>query len=170
MVCERLPSPVPACPVIQVCDSRYALSALADAYFGSPSRSLRATGITGTDGKTSTTYILRAILAEAGHSAGAIGTLGYAIGESVLDSDLTTPGPIPLHEAFDRMLKAGLTDVCMEVSSHALVHRRTAHVQFDAAVLTNVTEDHLDFHKSPQAYVRAKQCLFEHGCNSISHF
>jgi UDP-N-acetylmuramoyl-L-alanyl-D-glutamate--2,6-diaminopimelate ligase len=161
VVCEHLPSPAPACPVIQVHDSRHVLSALADAYFGSPSRRLRVTGVTGTDGKTSTTYILRAILAEAGHPAGAIGTLGYAIGESVLDSDLTTPGPIPLHEAFDRMLHAGLTDVCMEVSSHSLAMGRVAHVAFDAAALTNITQDHLDFHVTREDYARAKRTLFE---------
>jgi len=161
IVCQNLPQPLPPCPVIQVADARWALSALASVFYGHPSRALRVIGVTGTDGKTTTTELCRAILTEAGRRTGSLGTVKYSLGDHVIESDQTTPHPLLLHAMLQQSVRAGLTDLCMEVSSHALVHRRTSHVQFDAAVLTNVTEDHLDFHKSPEAYVRAKQCLFE---------
>ncbi len=161
LVCQAMPSPAPCCPVIQVADSRLALGTLADRFYGSPSRALRITGITGTDGKTSTTEILRTILNEAGHPAGSIGTLGYRIRDGWLDSDLTTPDAIALHRSFRRMLDAGLTDVCMEVSSHSLIQQRVAGIAFDAAVLTNITQDHLDTHGTRENYIRAKRLLFE---------
>ncbi|MCK4282984.1 MAG: UDP-N-acetylmuramoyl-L-alanyl-D-glutamate--2,6-diaminopimelate ligase [Candidatus Brocadiae bacterium] len=161
LVCQDLPSPLPTCPVIQVADSRRALSMLADRYYGSPSRRLRVTGITGTDGKTSTTEVLRTILNEAGCPAGSIGTLGYCMDGCWLDSDLTTPDPIALHESLSRMLSVGLTDACMEVSSHSLIQHRAADVAFDAAVLTDITRDHLDAHGTRENYIRAKRILFE---------
>ncbi|MGD2174321.1 MAG: UDP-N-acetylmuramoyl-L-alanyl-D-glutamate--2,6-diaminopimelate ligase [Candidatus Brocadiaceae bacterium] len=161
IVCERPPSPLPARPVARVPDSRRALSALADAFYGSPSRHLRVTGITGTDGKTSTTEILRAILSETGTPAGSIGTLGYWIDGHWLDSDLTTPDPVALHESFRRMVEVGIGDVCMEVSSHSLIQSRVADVAFEAAVLTNITRDHLNAHGTRQNYARAKRMLFE---------
>lgn len=161
VVCEELPGALPACPVIQVADSRRALSTLADRYYGSPSRRLRVTGVTGTDGKTSTVEILRTIFNEAGCPAGSIGTLGYCIGGRWLDSDLTTPDAIALHECLSRMLRVGLTHACMEVSSHSLIQHRATDVAFDAAVLTNITRDHLDAHGTPENYIRAKRSLFE---------
>jgi len=161
VVCERIPDPPPPCPAVRTADSRRALSALAHRFYGCPSRMLRVVGITGTDGKTSTTAITRAILSESGRPAGSVGTLGYCIGERWFDSDLTTPDPISLHESFDRMLRLGLTDVCMEVSSHSLVQHRVADVAFDVAVLTNITHDHLDAHGTRQNYARAKRMLFE---------
>ncbi len=161
IVCEQPPSPLPDCPVVRVPDSRAALSALASAYYGHPSRELRVTGITGTDGKTSTTAILRAILAEAGFRAGSVGTLGYYMDGRWLDSNLTTPDPISLHACFRRMLDLGLRDVCMEVSSHSLIQHRVADVSFDAAILTNITRDHLDTHGTRAEYARAKRMLFE---------
>ncbi len=161
LVCQAIPFPAPHCPVLQVADSRAALGRLADRFYGSPSRKLRITGITGTDGKTSTTEILRTILNEAGRPAGSIGTLGYRIEERWLDSDLTTPDPIALHRSFRRMLDVGLRDVCMEVSSHSLIHQRVAEVAFDAAVLTNITQDHLDTHGTRENYIRAKRLLFQ---------
>jgi len=161
IVCEALPSPLPACPVIQVADSRRALSALADRYYDSPASRLRITGVTGTKGKTTTTEILRAILTEAGRSVASVGTLGYCIGGQWLDSNLTTPSPVSLHGAFDRMIRLGVTDVCMEVSSHSLVQHRVADVPFAAAVLTNITHDHLDTHGTRENYARAKRILFE---------
>jgi len=161
VVCSRPPLPLPHCPVIIVRDTRWALSALADAFYGSPSRELRLTGITGTDGKTSTTEILRCILNEAGFAAGSIGTLGYCIGGRWLDAELTTPDPVSLHRSLRRMLEIGLTDACMEVSSHSLIQQRVAHLRFDAAVLTNITRDHLDTHKTRENYIAAKRMLFE---------
>ena len=161
LVCQIIPHPAPACPVIQVSDAREALSALAAAFHGFPSCHLRLTGVTGTDGKTSTTHILRAILEEAGRTAATIGTLGYAFADRQIDSDLTTPDPLALHRSMAGMLEAGVSDVCMEVSSHSLVLKRVAHLDFDAAVLTNITRDHLDFHVTREQYARAKRMLFE---------
>jgi UDP-N-acetylmuramoyl-L-alanyl-D-glutamate--2,6-diaminopimelate ligase len=161
VVCERLPAAPPTCPVVQVVDSRRALSALADEFYGSPSQRLRVTGITGTDGKTSTAELLRTILNEAGRPAASIGTLGYCIAGRWSESDLTTPPAVALHEAFSRILEQGATDVCMEVSSHSLVLGRVADVRFQAAVLTNVTRDHLDMHGTREEYARAKRILFE---------
>ncbi|MFO7959229.1 MAG: UDP-N-acetylmuramoyl-L-alanyl-D-glutamate--2,6-diaminopimelate ligase [Candidatus Brocadiia bacterium] len=161
LVCERSPSPLPGCPVLKVEDSRLALSALASALHGAPSRHLRVTGVTGTDGKTSTTEILRTILNESGAQAGGIGTLGYWIDGRWTDSGLTTPDPIALHESFHRMNSVGLRHVCMEVSSHSLIQHRVTHVDFDVAVLTNITRDHLDTHGTRANYARAKRMLFE---------
>ncbi len=161
IVCEEMPTPLPDCPVIRGEDSRLALSALAHVYFGRPARRLRMTGITGTDGKTSTVEILRTILNEADAQAASIGTLGYCIDGHWQDSDLTTPDPISLHRSFARMVEVGMTDACMEVSSHSLVQHRAAHVGFDAAVLTNITADHLDAHGTRENYARAKRILFE---------
>jgi UDP-N-acetylmuramoyl-L-alanyl-D-glutamate--2,6-diaminopimelate ligase len=161
VVCEELPAPLPHCPVIRVLDSRYALSALAHAFYGHPSSMLRVTGITGTDGKTSTVEILREILREAGREAGSIGTLGYCFDSRRFDSDLTTPNPVHLHRELARMWVAGLTDVCMEASSQALVQHRVAHVDFDVAILTNITKDHLDTHGTRQNYAAAKRILFQ---------
>jgi UDP-N-acetylmuramoyl-L-alanyl-D-glutamate--2,6-diaminopimelate ligase len=161
VVCQQLPPALPACPVIQVADSRRALSILADRYFGSPSRKLRVTGITGTEGKTSTTELLRLMLTQAGHPAGSIGTLGCCFGDRWTETDLTTPDAIVLHETLSQMLQAGLTDACMEVSSHSLAMHRVADVDFDAAVLTNITHDHLDYHGTREDYALAKRKLFE---------
>jgi len=161
VVCERLPDPVPPCPVIQVPNARVALSALAAEFHGRPAERLCVVGVTGTDGKTTTTELLRAILCEAGHPCGSLGTVSYHIGAREVESTQTSPHPLALHAMLREMVDAGLTHAAIEVSSHALVHHRTDHVPFRVAVLTNVTEDHLDFHGSLEAYVRAKQMLFE---------
>jgi len=161
VVCEQPPVPLPGCPVVLVQDSRLALSALASRYHGRPTARLTVTGITGTDGKTSTTEILRTILNEAGRPAASVGTLGYCIDGRWADSDLTTPDPVALHRAFARMVELGMTDACMEVSSHSLIQHRVAHVDFDVAVLTNITRDHLDTHGTRENYARAKRRLFE---------
>lgn len=161
VVCERVPQPLPGCMVVQVGDSRLALSALAAAFNRRPADRLCSIAVTGTDGKTTTTELCRAILTEAGHPTGSLGTVHYSLGSRTVDSDQTTPHPLVLHALLREMLDRGLTHVCMEVSSHSLVQRRTAHVPFKAAVLTNVTEDHLDYHGSAEEYARAKQRLFE---------
>ncbi len=161
VLCEEAPEPVPPCPVALVADSRRARSTLADAFYGSPARDLRITGVTGTDGKTSTTEILRSILNEAGCPARSVGTLGYRTDDHWQDTGLTTPGPITLHELFRRMADAGVRDCCMEVSSHSLVQGRVRDVDFDAGVLTNITRDHLDAHGTRESYARAKRILFE---------
>jgi len=161
VVCERAPAPLPSCPVLTVQNSRAAMSALASAFHGHPARDLFMVGVTGSDGKTTTTELIRTILQSAGFRAGSLGTVSYKLGQRVIESDQTTPHPLHLHAMLREMADAGATHAAMEVSSHALVHRRTDDVPFKVAVLTNVTEDHLDFHRSRKAYVRAKQRLFE---------
>ena len=161
IVCQKVPSPLPQCSVIQVPDCRIAISAIANVFHGCAAEQLCIVGVTGTDGKTTTTELLRTVMSEAGYRAGSLGTVTYDLGNRVVDSDQTTPHPLRLHAMLREMADAGLTHLSMEVSSHSLVHHRTAHVPFRAAALTNVTEDHLDFHRSNDAYVQAKQILFE---------
>ena len=161
VVCERPPADLPPCPVVRVRDSRLALSAVGDAFCGHPAQDLCVIGVTGTDGKTTTVSLIQAALEAAGRPTGLLGTVEYDLGAESLDSDQTTPHPLVLHAMLSNMRQAGLTHMVMEVSSHSLVHRRTAHVPFRVAALTNVTEDHLDFHGSLESYVRAKLMLFE---------
>jgi UDP-N-acetylmuramoyl-L-alanyl-D-glutamate--2,6-diaminopimelate ligase len=134
---------------------------MADCFYGHPSDLLRVVGTTGTDGKTSTTDILRAILTTADHPTGSIGTLGSRFNDRHLDSNWTTPEPITLHRTFRTMWENGMSDVCMEVSSHALIQHRVTDVAFDVGILTNITQDHLDTHGTREAYARAKRRLFE---------
>jgi UDP-N-acetylmuramoyl-L-alanyl-D-glutamate--2,6-diaminopimelate ligase len=161
VVCETPPSPLPNCAVARVADARRALSALSAEVQGHPSRRLQITGVTGTNGKTSTTAVLREVLATAGRTTGSIGTLGYWMDGHWLESDLTTPEPAALHGALRRMADAGVTHVCMEVSSDSLVQHRVADVAFEAAVLTNITPEHLNTHGTLENYTRAKRRLFE---------
>lgn len=142
-------------------DARSALGKAADAFYGKPSAKLKLTGITGTNGKTTTCYILAHVLREAGYSCGQIGTVEYIVGEKSEKAPVTTPDALFLHEAFSRMVSAGDEAAVMEVSSHALDQGRTAGVRFDAAVFTNLSGDHLDYHREMHAYARAKARLFE---------
>ncbi|MBS3763425.1 MAG: UDP-N-acetylmuramoyl-L-alanyl-D-glutamate--2,6-diaminopimelate ligase [Planctomycetes bacterium] len=161
LVVEEPPADPTEVPILQVPDTRFALSALASRFYGNPAHKIHMVGVTGTDGKTTTTALIRAILEQSGHKTGTLGTLEYRLGDNVLPADQTTPHPLALHSMLAEARAAGVTHMVMEVSSHALVHQRTAHIPFDVAVLTNVTEDHLDFHGSKEAYIQAKQVLFE---------
>ncbi|MGA9116141.1 MAG: UDP-N-acetylmuramoyl-L-alanyl-D-glutamate--2,6-diaminopimelate ligase, partial [Bacteroidota bacterium] len=145
---------------IVVPDARAALAVLAGNYFGHPSRGLRMAGVTGTNGKTTTTCLVRAILEAAGECTGCVGTLGYAAGGDVLPATHTTPEAPELQEVLYRMAAAGCTAAVMEVSSHALALQRVEGIGFEAAVFTNLTRDHLDFHLTMEAYGAAKQSLF----------
>ncbi len=147
-------------PVIQVGDSRRALGLLASRFYGDPSRRLKMIGVTGTNGKTTATYLCKAILEAAGVRAGLIGTVAYLFGEERVAATHTTPGPLELQGLLRRMVDAGMQAVVMEVSSHALALDRTAGCQFGTAVFTNLTQDHLDFHTDMEDYFRAKLRLF----------
>ncbi|MBQ9414913.1 MAG: UDP-N-acetylmuramoyl-L-alanyl-D-glutamate--2,6-diaminopimelate ligase [Clostridia bacterium] len=129
-------------------------------WFGRPAERLRMIGITGTNGKTSTTYMLKAILEQAGCKVGLIGTIQNMVGDRVLPSGHTTPDPYDLQSMLSLMVKEGCTHVVMEVSSHALDQERVAGCAFDAAIFTNLTQDHLDYHKTMEAYCEAKKKLF----------
>ncbi len=147
-------------PQILVGDSRRAIGELSSVFYGEPTKALKVIGITGTNGKTTTSYMLQSILQENGKKTGVIGTLGIAYGGKTLPSKLTTPDPIELQETFAKMLANGVEYVVMEVSAHALFYKKTAGVHFTACIFSNLTQDHLDFFPSMQAYREAKLQLF----------
>jgi UDP-N-acetylmuramoyl-L-alanyl-D-glutamate--2,6-diaminopimelate ligase len=147
--------------VVRVPDTRRALSAIAAAFYDDPSRTLQVAGVTGTSGKTTTTYMIAAILASAGTPCGTIGTVGATFGTRSWALDNTTPLAHELHALLAQMREAGARGIAMEVSSHALALGRVDDVDFAVGVLTNITRDHLDFHRTLEAYARAKQRLIE---------
>jgi UDP-N-acetylmuramoyl-L-alanyl-D-glutamate--2,6-diaminopimelate ligase len=156
------PDPLPGSAVgrILVPDTRWALSRLADAYFGQPSRALTVVGITGTNGKTTTSYLGEALLRARGLETGVIGTIEYAVRGRAREAGQTTPEALKLQALLAEMVAAGVGGVAMEVSSHALELRRADGVAFDVAVFTNITQDHLDFHGTMERYAAAKARLF----------
>jgi UDP-N-acetylmuramoyl-L-alanyl-D-glutamate--2,6-diaminopimelate ligase len=147
-------------PLIRVRSSRKALARLAGAFHGHPSRRLKVAGITGTNGKTTTAFLVRGIAEESGDISGVIGTLGYFIGDRREPPVTTTPEPTLLQRLLAEMEQAGARVVAMEVSSHALSMDRVTGTRFATAVFTNLTRDHLDFHGTEEAYREAKLRLF----------
>ncbi|NJB67761.1 UDP-N-acetylmuramoyl-L-alanyl-D-glutamate--2,6-diaminopimelate ligase [Desulfobaculum xiamenense] len=139
---------------------RVALGELAAAYFKTAEHGQKLVGVTGTNGKTTITYLMEHVLTAAGRKVGVIGTVNYRWPGFVLDASMTTPDCWQLHEIMANMAAAGVDTVVMEVSSHALDQDRVAGLAFDVAVLTNVTQDHLDYHKTMDAYFNAKARLF----------
>ncbi|HEV8675229.1 MAG TPA: UDP-N-acetylmuramoyl-L-alanyl-D-glutamate--2,6-diaminopimelate ligase [Methylomirabilota bacterium] len=156
------PDPLPGRPVgrILVPDSRWALPRLADAYYGHPSRALTVVGITGTNGKTTTSYLVEALLRARGLDTGVVGTIQYVIRGAAREASQTTPEALELQELLADMVAAGVGGVAMEVSSHALDLRRVDGIAFDIAIFTNLTQDHLDFHGTMERYAQAKGRLF----------
>ena len=146
--------------VVHVPDTRRALSSLASAFYGDPSHDLDVIGVTGTNGKTTTTRMVAAIFNAAGRPCGVIGTVGAELGDRSWTLENTTPLPPELHSLLAEMRDAGAKAVAMEVSSHALVLDRVEDVRFAVGALTNVTRDHLDFHQTIEAYAAAKHRLF----------
>ena len=147
-------------PVIQVADSRRALSRAAAEIWGRPSERMVLVGVTGTNGKTTVTYLLEAILTAAGARVGIIGTVNYRYGGVVYPAPHTTPEASELQRILGEMLAAGTTHVVMEVASHALALHRVDDCRFDVGVFTNLTQDHLDFHGDMPTYWEAKRRLF----------
>lgn len=147
--------------VVRVPDARRAMAAAADRFHGSPSRKLSVVGVTGTNGKTTTTFMVESILTASGSKSGLLGTIRYRVGDSTSVASRTTPESIDLQAMLHDCLDAGCTHVAMEVSSHALEMQRVQAVRFAAAVFTNLTQDHLDFHGDMTSYLRAKLKLFE---------
>jgi UDP-N-acetylmuramoyl-L-alanyl-D-glutamate--2,6-diaminopimelate ligase len=148
-------------PWIVVDDARLALAWLAAAFFGHPSREMQVIGITGTNGKTTTSYLASAIFDAAGIKCGLMGTVMYRIGDRAFDATRTTPEAPDLQTFMRDMVSAGCGACVMEVSSHALALKRVDGIQFAAAVFTNLTRDHLDFHDGMEDYFAAKRRLFE---------
>lgn len=151
--------PVPVCLVP---NARESYARLCQALAGNPSRQLKVIGVTGTNGKTTTTCLIAGIFKAAGYRVGLLGTLGYLDGRVVEPAAYTTPPPDVLASMLARMVRNECTHAVMEVSSHALDQSRTAGVWFDAACVTNVTQDHLDYHGTMSEYRRAKGRLFDH--------
>ena len=147
-------------PTIGVRDSRRAVGLLAARLRNDPSRHLRMIGVTGTNGKTTTTYLVKAMLESAKRHVGLIGTVSYEIGSERIDAAHTTPGAVELQQLLARMVEAGMDAVAMEVSSHALAMDRTSGCEYDTAVFTNLTQDHLDYHHTMDEYFEAKLRLF----------
>ena len=147
-------------PVIEVRDSRHVLGVLASRLLGDPSQRLRMIGVTGTNGKTTTTYLCKSVLEAAGARVGLVGTVAYLIGSERIEATHTTPGAVELQGLFRRMADAASDAAVMEVSSHALALDRTAGCEFGTAVFTNLTQDHLDFHADMEDYFQAKLRLF----------
>lgn len=146
---------------VVVPSTRIALALLARAFYGEPSKKLTIIGVTGTNGKTTTTFLLRSILQASGKKVGLLGTIYYYLGDRLLPSTHTTPQSLELQAFFHEMLSKGITHVVMEVSSHALTQHRTHGIEFQGAVFTNLTMEHLDYHLSLQDYRDAKSRLFK---------
>ncbi|MCW2497529.1 MAG: UDP-N-acetylmuramoyl-L-alanyl-D-glutamate--2,6-diaminopimelate ligase [Jatrophihabitans sp.] len=150
-------------PVVVVPDVRADLGSISSAVYGRPSSKLTVLGVTGTSGKTTTTFLMEAGLRAAGRVPGLIGTVGIHIGETELKTGFTTPEAPELQALLAVMVEAGVTDVAMEVSSHALALGRVGGVAVDVGGFTNLSEDHLDFHADMEDYFRAKVELFSEG-------
>jgi UDP-N-acetylmuramoyl-L-alanyl-D-glutamate--2,6-diaminopimelate ligase len=160
VVSEQAIPPLKEVTAIRVPQAREALARLAAVFYGHPSSRLRLVGVTGTNGKTTVAYMIRDILESAGQSCGLIGTVEYRLGNRVIPASRTTPDSLTLQSYLAQMVQGGCRAAVMEVSSHALDQGRAWGIDFDAAVFTNLTQDHLDYHKTMDAYFEAKLKLF----------
>ena len=161
VVCETAAAVPPEFPHAVLGETRVAVGPLAQAILGWPARKLKAIGVTGTNGKTTLTHLLRHILRCAGCKPALLGTITYDTLDAAADAATTTPGPIELADLTDRMVRSGATHLVMEVSSHALDQGRTSGMEFDVGVFTNLSGDHLDYHGTMADYLAAKRRLFE---------
>jgi len=156
-------------PFIKVMNSRKALSRLAAAFYDFPARKLNVIGVTGTDGKTTTSTLIHHILNEAGHKAELITSINAIIGNEVFETGFhtTTPDAISIQKYLTQMVAAGSEYAVIETSSHGLAQYRVEACEYDIAVLTNITSEHLDYHKTREEYITAKAHLFELLSSSI---
>ncbi len=158
LVCEReLPF---SCAQLILPDGREGMARIAAAFYGHPERKMKFVGVTGTNGKTTVTYLLRSVLGQAGFRTGIIGTLGAVYGRHFVAPALTTPDPVGLFSLLAGMRQAGVEIVVMEVSAHALALKKECPIYYDVAVFTNLTRDHLDFFGTMERYGEAKRLLF----------
>jgi UDP-N-acetylmuramoyl-L-alanyl-D-glutamate--2,6-diaminopimelate ligase len=145
---------------IKVADAREALAQAAAVFYDYPSTKLKIIGVTGTNGKTTVAFMVKQILEAAGIKSGLLSTIRYEIGERVIPAQRTTPESLEVQQMMAQMVRAGCKACVMEVSSHALVQKRVLGVEFDVAIFTNLTQDHLDYHRTMEAYFEAKTRLF----------
>src|SRR5438105_8105677 len=159
IVAEReIASPRATCLVVD--DTRLALADLSAAFYGRPAHKLKMAAVTGTNGKTTTTFLIKHICETAGVRCGLLGTVKYEIGDRILPAIRTTPEALDIQELLGQIVNAGGRAAAMEVSSHALAQDRTRGIEWDVAVFTNLTQDHLDFHGTMENYFEAKAKLF----------
>lgn len=154
-------------PQIIVEDTRTVLALCAAKFYDYPAKKMRMVGVTGTNGKTTTTYMLKSVAEQAGLKVGLIGTITNLIGDKVLPAAHTTPDAAELHRLLREMLDEGVELCVMEVSSHSLDQRRVYGIEYDAAVFTNLTQDHLDYHKTFENYLLAKRVLFTQAKHAV---
>lgn len=154
---KKIPDGIP-CAIVE--DTREALGLLTQAVHDWPSRKLTCIGVTGTNGKSTVTHLVRNMLVAAGHQAAMLGTISYETGERSIPALMTTPDAVVISEMMTEMVRSGSTHVVMEASSHALDQKRTAGIDFDVAIYTNLSGDHLDYHGTMDAYLKAKCELF----------
>lgn len=162
VVCQRLPEHLtPSVCYVVVADTNAAMADMAAAFYGDPSRQLKLVGITGTNGKTTTVTLLYDLFRGLGYKVGLISTVVYCIDTERIESTHTTPDAIRLNEMMARMVEAGCEYCFMEVSSHAIVQERIRGLHFTGGIFSNITHDHLDYHKTFAEYIRAKKLFFD---------
>ena len=164
VICEKLPAReliTPDVAFIVTDDSRKLLSEVSHAFYNFPADKLKIIGVTGTNGKTTCTFLIKSMIESDNKICGIIGTTGIFVGNKKIDATHTTPESLELAEILSIMVDAGAEFVVMEVSSHSLVQNRTAGINFSAAMFTNLTHEHLDYHKTMDEYAKAKKILFE---------
>ncbi|MDR1558759.1 MAG: UDP-N-acetylmuramoyl-L-alanyl-D-glutamate--2,6-diaminopimelate ligase [Clostridiales bacterium] len=170
IVCEAQKEYPENITIVKAADTRKALSIAAANFFYRPSEAFNLIGVTGTKGKTTTTYMMETVLQQFNHKTGVIGTLGAKIGGQKLDihyDTSTTPDPVELQRIFSAMKDEKVNDVVMEVSSQALAFEKLEGVQFNTSIFTNLTQDHLDFHKTMENYMLAKAKLFKQSRHGV---
>ncbi|MDD6795261.1 MAG: UDP-N-acetylmuramoyl-L-alanyl-D-glutamate--2,6-diaminopimelate ligase [Clostridiaceae bacterium] len=153
--------------IIKLEDSRKALAVIGANFYGNPSKKMKIIGVTGTNGKTTTTFMLKDILEREGKKVGLVGTIANYIGKEALDTERTTPESFELQKLFAEMVEKGCEYCVMEVSSHSLALDRVYGIEFEAGIFTNITRDHLDFHKTFENYYAAKFKLFQRSKLSV---
>ncbi len=166
VICERDGFPTAHTTMIVVADSRESMARAATAFYENPSSKLKVIGVTGTNGKTTVSFLVKEMLLAAGIKTGLLGTIRYEIGDRVIPAARTTPEALEIQQMLAQMVRSGCEACVMEVSSHALDQQRTLGVEFDVAIFTNLTQDHLDYHGTMDGYFAAKMKLFtalQHG-------
>ena len=162
IICEQLPSEmIEGITYVQVTNSSYAAGLAASNFYGQPSKKMKVVGVTGTNGKTTVATLLYKTFRELGHICGLISTVQNHINDEVISATHTTPDAISVQSLLSKMAEAGCTHVFMEVSSHAVHQQRIAGIDFSGAIFTNITHDHLDYHKTFDEYIRVKKKFFD---------
>jgi UDP-N-acetylmuramoyl-L-alanyl-D-glutamate--2,6-diaminopimelate ligase len=162
IVCEKLPDSITeSVTFVTVKNSAHALGVMASNFFDNPSEKIKLTGVTGTNGKTTTATLLYQLFTNLGYKVGLLSTVENRIGGEVIPATHTTPDPIQLNNLLNKMVEQGCSFVFMEVSSHAVAQERIAGLKFAGAIFTNITHDHLDYHKTFENYIKAKKKFFD---------